>query len=129
MNIFDYFFLYSKELKKDFVLGPIERISFFQLYERASKLANYIKKELGENENIILMSHNSVFFLVAYLGIMKSGNVCVPLNPLIEQENLDYIINTTACKYFFIPPKTSEKYTFADVFIIDETKLDSILNS
>lgn len=60
---------------------------------------------------------------------MKSGNVCVPLNPLIEQENLDYIINTTACKYFFIPPKTSEKYTFADVFIIDETKLDSILNS
>lgn len=129
MNIFDYFFLYSKELKKDFVLGPIERISFFQLYERASKLANYLKKEVGENENIILMSHNSVFFLVAYLGIMKSGNVCVPLNPLIEQENLDYIINTTACKYFFIPPKTSEKYTFADVFIIDETKLDSILNS
>ena len=129
MNIFDYFFLYSKDLKKDFVLGPIEQISFDQLYERVIKLAKYLNREVGENENIILMSHNSVFFLIAYLGIMKSGNVCVPLNPLIEQENLDYIIKTTACKYFFIPQKTSEKYSFSNATLIDETKLDSILNS
>ncbi len=129
MNVFDYFFLYSKDLKKDFVLGPIEQISFDQLYERVIKLAQYLNREVGENENIILMSQNSVFFLIAYLGIMKSGNVCVPLNPLIEQENLDYIIKTTACKYFFIPQKTSEKYSFSNATLIDETKLDSILNS
>lgn len=129
MNIFDYFFLYSKDLKKDFVLGPIERISFDQLYERVIKLAQYLSGEVGENENIILMSQNSVFFLIAYLGIMKSGNVCVPLNPLIEQENLDYIIKTTGCRYFFIPSKTIEKYSFSNTTIIDEIKLDSILNS
>ncbi|MCU0364179.1 MAG: AMP-binding protein [Ignavibacteriaceae bacterium] len=87
MNVFDYFFHQSKELNKDFVLGPSERISFNHLYEKAVKLAQYLNIEVGENENIILMSQNSVYFLIAYLGIMKSGNVCVPLNPLIEQEN------------------------------------------
>lgn len=129
MNIFDYFFFYSKHLTKDFVLGPVERVSFNQLYEKSLKLAQYLNREIGEKENIILMSHNSVFFIIAYLGIMKSGNVCVPLNPLIEQENLDYIINATHCKYFFINQKTSEKYSFTNAIIIDESKLDSIINS
>jgi long-chain acyl-CoA synthetase len=129
MNVFDYFFFKSKDFKKDFVLGPFEQVTFNQLYEKAVKLAQYLNREVGENENIILMSQNSVFFLIAYLGIMKSGNVCVPLNPLIEQENLDYISQTTACKYFFVPQKTSEKYSFTNAMLFDETKLDSILNS
>ena len=129
MNVVDYFFFNSKDLKKAFVLGPIEQISFDQLYERVTKLAQYLNKEVGENENIVLMSHNSAYFLIAYLGIMKSGNVCVPLNPLIEQENLDYIIKTTACKYFFVPQKTSDKYSYSNATLIDENNLDPILNS
>ena len=74
------------------------------------------------------MSHNSVFFLIAYLGIMKAGNVCVPLNPLIEQENLDYIIKTTNCKYFFVHKRTSDKYSYSNATLIDENNLESILN-
>ena len=90
MNIFDYFFSYSKDLKKDFFLGPSEQISYCELYEKGLKLANYLNKETGENKNIILIGQNSIFFLIAYLGIMKSGNVCVPLNSVIEQKNLDF---------------------------------------
>ena len=129
MNVFDYFFLYSKDLKKDFVLGPVEQISYNQLYEKGLKLAQYLNREIGENKNIILISQNSVFFLIAYLGIMKSGNVCVPLNPVIEQENLDFITKTTGCKYFFIPKRTSEKYSLPNATIINETDLDNIINS
>lgn len=129
MNIFDYFFLQSKDLEKDFVLGQAERISFRELFEKSLKLAQYLSSLIGENQNIIIMSENSVFFLIAYLGIMKLGNVCVPLNPLIEQSNLDFIIKTTGCKYFFIPQKTVEKYSLSDGTIINETGLESILNT
>ena len=129
MNVFDYFFLYSKDLKKDFVLGPSEQISYKQLYEKALKFAQYLKKEIGENNNVILISQNSVFFLIAYLGIMKSGNVCVPLNPVIEQENLDFIIKATKCKTTFVPQRTSEKYSFPNTTIIKETDLDNLVNS
>ena len=129
MNIFDYFFSYSKKLEKDFVLGPVEQIAYDQLYEKGLKLALYLKREIGENNNVILISQNSVFFLIAYLGIMKSGNVCVPLNPVIEQENLDFIVKTTGCENFFVPRKTREKYSLPISTIINETELDNIINS
>jgi len=127
MNIFDYFFSYSKDLKKGFLLGPAEQISYSELYEKGLKLANYLNKKIGENQNIILTSQNSVFFLIAYLGIMKSGNVCVPLNPIIEQENLDFILNTTESKNVFAPRKISSKYSFSDAKIFEEINLDEIL--
>ena len=38
--------------------------------------------------NIILASPNSSFFLIVYLAILKSGNICVPLNPATEEEIL-----------------------------------------
>ena len=129
MTVFDYFFHSSKDLKKDFVLGPTEQISYSQLYEKGLKLAQYLKKEFGENNNIILISQNSVFFLIAYLGIMKSGNACVPLNPVIEQENLDFIIKATECKTFFVPQGTREKYSLPNTAVINESELDNLINS
>jgi len=128
MNIFDYFFSYSKDLKKDFILGPAEQISYNQVFEKGLKLANYLNKEIGENQNIILISQNSVFFLIAYLGIMKSGNVCVPLNPVTEQENLDFILNTTKSRYVFAPKRIRTKYSFSDAKIFEEVNLDDILD-
>jgi len=128
MNIFDYFFINLKDLKKDFILGPAEQISYSQIYEKGLKLAHYLNKEIGENQKIILISQNSVFFLIAYLGIMKSGNVCVPLNPVIEQENLDFILNTTKSKYVFAPKRIKVKYSFSNAKIFEEINLDEILD-
>jgi len=128
MNIFDYLFSDSKNLNKNFVLGPAEQISYSQIFEKGLKLANYLNKEIGENQNIILISQNSVFFLIAYLGIMKSGNVCVPLNPVIEQENLDFILNTTKSKYVFAPKRIKAKYSISNVRVFEEADLDSMVN-
>lgn len=129
MNVYDYFFHCSKELNKDFLLGPSEQISYSLLHEKGLKLAQYLKKELGENNNIILVSQNSVFFIIAYLAIMKSGNVCVPLNPVIEQENLDYIIKATECRTFFVPQRIREKYLLPNTTIFNETDLNNLVNS
>lgn len=129
MNVFDYFFVNSKDLNKDFVLGTTEQISYKKLYEKGLKLAQYLKSEVGENNNIILISHNSVFFLIAYLGIMKSGNSVVPLNPVIEQDNLDFILKATGCETIFVTQRIKDKYSLPDITIINETDLENTLNS
>lgn len=129
MNVFDYFFHNSKNLNKDFVLGTSEQISYQQLYEKGLKLAQYLKNEVGENKNILLISHNSVFFLIAYLGIMKSGNSVVPLNPVIEQDNLDFILKATECETIFVTQRIKDKYSLPDITIINETDLENTLNS
>src|SRR5690554_6699199 len=102
MNVFDYFFTHTKEMDKKFILNEGESISFEELHRRCLYLAHYLFTQLGENNKIILISSNSLFFVTCYFAIIKSGNVCVPLNPTIEQNNFNYIQDITDCKLSFI---------------------------
>jgi long-chain acyl-CoA synthetase len=104
MNVFDYLLGESGFLYKDCVLGNRERITYSELLSQSLRLARYLRETHGENHNIILISPNSLFFLVAYLAIIKSGNVCVPLNPAIEQHNLSFIASLCRTDIAFIQP-------------------------
>ncbi|CAH8282099.1 acyl-CoA synthetase (AMP-forming)/AMP-acid ligase II [Mariniflexile fucanivorans] len=121
MNVFDYLFDLTKNIEKDFLLGSKETSSFKKLYNDGIKIASYLKETIGEGQNIVLISPNSVFFITAYLGIIKSGNTCVPLNFAIEQSNLDYILNTTECSTVFITESLKHRLKFnTDIHLIDE---------
>ena len=121
MNVFDYLFYANKDLEKDFLLGSKETISFKKLYSDSLKIASYLNETIGEHQNVVLISPNSRFFLTAYLGILKSGNVCVPLNFAIEQSNLDYILNTTESTIVFIDEGLKSKLKFnSNIQLIDE---------
>ena len=128
MNVFDYFFDTTKNLKKDFVIGPKETISYTELYENSLKVASYINENYGIGENIVLISPNSVFFITVYLGILKSGNVCVPLNFAIEQENLEFILKTTDTKIAAVAKNLHSKLHFDEsTTIIDENAINEII--
>ncbi|MCX7550940.1 AMP-binding protein [Xanthomarina sp. F2636L] len=128
MNVFDYFFESTQNLKKDFLLGSKETISFNNLYKNSLKIATFLNKYVGANKNIVLISPNSEFFITAYLGILKSGNVCVPLNFAIEQDNLDFILNTTECDTVFMAKSAHSKYEIpSKIHVIEELDLQQIL--
>ena len=129
MNVFDYFFADSKEKEKDFILGPKETISYKALYKNSLILSKYLKDAFGENNSIVLISPNSVFFVTAYLAIMKSGNACVPVNPDIEPGNLDFIINVCNTKYVFITSELQNRFDLKKFTLFNEEKLNNILNS
>lgn len=129
MNAFDYFFSYSKNLTKDFVLGPAEAISFQQLFNDSLKIAAYLKGKVGENKEILLISSNSVFFIKVYLGVIKSGNICIPINPTIEQSNLDYIIGVTGSQMLFVADEIKQVLDCSAINIITEAGLKEILFS
>lgn len=129
MNVFDYFFNEKQYLEKDFVLGPKETISYRKLYSNSIQFAAYLKERIGTNKNIILICPNSVFFITTYLGILKSGNTCIPLNYAIEQENLNYILKITDSPIVIIPNGLSSKFKIdGSASIIDEDVLTKITN-
>ena len=128
MNVFDYFFSDTKEMNKKFILNEGEDISFEELYCRSLSLAHYISARLGEGNKIILISHNSLFFITCYLAIIKSGNICVPLNPSIEQENFSYIENAPQCKLTFVSNKSRLKFIIKNE-IINESILKELYDS
>ncbi len=101
MNAFDYFFENTSSLEKSFLAGN-EEISFRDLYRSSTGLSSWLKKEIGTGKNIILLSVNNLFFLKAYLAILKSGNTCIPLDPNIETDNFSYISALTRPDLIFI---------------------------
>jgi len=128
MNVFDYLFEETQDIDKDFVVGPRETVSFKKLYEDSIKVASFLSNTIGKGQKVILISPNSVFFIKAYLGILKSGNVCVPLNFDIEQSNLDYISELTDCDTVFIAGSLQRKMKFdQSISCFNEQDLDQII--
>jgi len=66
MNVFDYFFKDTKHLEKDFVIGNQETISYQDLYMNSLKVASFLKKKVGTDQNIILIKQNSVFQKIGF---------------------------------------------------------------
>jgi len=102
MNCVDYLFENTSNLQKDLILGTLENTTYLSAYEKTLLLANFIKNKIGTGKKVLLVSQNSIFWMTTYLGILKSGNICVPLNPSIEQKNFDFIAEKTKCELVFI---------------------------
>ena len=110
MNLFDYFFAETASLDKDLVLGSKETVSYQKMHADSLKLASYLQQKYGEDQKIIVIIPNSVYFITVYLAIFKSGNVCVPLNPTIEANNLKYIIDTCKSTLCFTTKRLRQNY-------------------
>jgi acyl-CoA synthetase (AMP-forming)/AMP-acid ligase II len=101
MNAFDYFFEHTSHLEKEFLVGK-EEITYKDLYSSCIHLSDWLKGQVGQNQHILLLSINNLFFLKTYLAIIKSGNICIPLDPGIEKENFIYIYDLTQPKLIFL---------------------------
>ncbi len=123
MNAIDYFFEYSKNSDKIFLLNKREQISHGDLYSKACKIALYLNNNVGSKQNILLYSTNNQFFILAYLGIIKSGNICVPINPAASKSTLDFIINETEPKIAFIQNRFVDNLNSTFIELITEELL------
>ena len=108
MNAFDYFFENTANLEKLFLTGK-EEITYKELYSSCLDLSEWIKEKVGENKHILLLSPNNLFFLKAYLAIIKSGNICIPLDPNIENENYRYISELTNPELIFVTREVEKR--------------------
>ena len=110
MNVFDYLFEQSKRLEKYLVLGPKEQASYDYIFYTSLKLATHLRKVAGTGQNILIVSENSVFFIIAYLSVLKSGNVCIPINPGLEDKLKDGIIDESSPALAFISKKYKRNF-------------------
>ena len=122
MNAFDYFFENTSGLDKQFLVGK-EEISFKNLHTNSISLASWLQNKIGQNKHVFILSHNNVFFLKVYFAILKSGNICVPLDPNIEKDNFSYISDLTKPPLIFAAHDVekrlnidSAKWIFPDTF-------------
>ncbi len=130
MNVYDYLLGQSGFLYKSFLLGNKEEALLpGTLSSDSMKLARYLVETYGQNKNILLISPNNTYFIIAYMAIIKSGNVCVPLNPSIEPDNLSFVVDLCKAKTAFIAPQLeSERWDDIDEVIYDYQELEGSVN-
>ena len=118
MNVVDYLFEKSCVFDKECILGSSETISYSALYKNVNDMSSYISDTFGAGNNILLLSENSIFFVVNYLAIIKSGNTVVLVETQISDVDLKMVIDTATPVAFFVEDnlknKVSGEYIFTE---------------
>ena len=67
------------------------RLTYQQIKELSDRFAASIRSlDVRKGDRVVLLLPNSPQFLVAYYGLLKSGAVIVPLNPLSADRELEF---------------------------------------
>ena len=74
--------------------------SFAHLEYGARAVAEQLSAlSLGNGARVAILASNSAFYLMAYLGILRSGCVCVPINKHLPAETIDFIIEDAQIEF------------------------------
>ncbi len=128
MNAIDYFFEHSKQSDNIFLKNKKEQISYKNLYEKTIKLANFINNKYGKGNKIVLCSLNSQFSIIAYLAIIKSENVCVPINPTSSESTITHIFKEINPCLIFSQKRFKNKFENKNIDVINEATLEEQLS-
>jgi len=85
--------------------GP-EALTYRELGERAARVAGALRAEgIKLGDRVAIEGHNTVGFVVSYLGALRAGAVAVPLNPHAPDRELDRELSTVEPAVVLRPPR------------------------
>jgi long-chain acyl-CoA synthetase len=82
-------------------------------------------------ERILLSCDNSLFWVGAYLGILRTGLVCVPVPTSITKEDLDYILRTTEARIAFVQSRfaVAHENRLQELRLVTDREVPSLTNA
>jgi len=129
MNAVEYFFENSKHSNELFIRNKTEQISHSELYIASHHLATHLNEKFGTGKNILLCSTNNRFLITCYLGIIGSGNVCVPINPASSASTIAFILKETKPVSAFIQKRFTQIISGKSIELSTEAELEKILSA
>ena len=92
----------NREVVTRSVEGPIVRITYAELHERARKVSDFLKSwGIQNGDRVATLAWNTGNHMETWYGIMGIGAVCHTLNPRLFPEQLVYIINHAEDRVIF----------------------------
>ena len=70
------------------------RITYRDLWENILLFSSFLYNKLNvkKGDRIAIFMPNSVQWIIAYFGIIRANAILVPINPLIAEDELNYIL-------------------------------------
>ena len=127
MNFVEYLLQCPVEDDKDFIAGVRERLSHGELRFQVDIVSKWLAKQHGSGKEMLVLADNSVFFVVAYLAIMRSGNVPLLVETKINKEELADLMSSCKPVLSFVQKRSLDRAVHG-LPSLTETDLRSILS-
>ena len=89
-----------------------QKLTYGELESRANKIAHHlIGLGIGPESKVALFLDRSPDMIVGILGVLKAGGVYVPLDTLLPQERLAYMLKDSDSNFVLVHKKYSQKMT------------------
>ena len=110
-NVAD-FLLKGKEHDKPALLTINGQFSYRDIHLAADRIAAYLSR-IGarKSDRVVLIAPNGLFWVAAYLGVLRAGLICVPLPEVVSPEDLDFILKTTGAKIALLQTRACAKFS------------------
>lgn len=107
-----------------------ESLTYFELNQKANKLAHYIRKyylqtyskELGKNEPISICVDRGLVMIISILAVLKTGATYVPLDPSNPKERLAYIIKDSKTSILITQTHLIQNFNGIPIIDINQDK-------
>lgn len=110
MNLSEAIRTWANRHGEKLALSGTNDITYLELNKAADEYSQSIKQFISNNsksQRIAILENNSVDFISALLGIIRSGNVYVLINPNLSVEQINRSMDTIQCDYYVsTSPKT-----------------------
>ncbi|MBR8537506.1 AMP-binding protein [Carboxylicivirga sediminis] len=127
MNCVDFLLQEHTHRQGDFILGRNGELTYNSLIDRVNRLAIWLKQAIGQAQNVMLIMPNSHYSIVAYLAIMKSGNVVVPLNPAIELDGFNELVKRCGSNTVFASNQVVKRLNLEMTNVLSEAAIDTVI--
>ncbi len=104
--------------------------SYRELEDAVVRVANYLRAAGGQKgDRVLLSADNSFFWVSAYLGILRSGLVCVPMPVTSSELELGYALQATEARFAFLKNFIAQQHPelFSEVSVIVGTNTPSVI--
>ncbi len=119
------YLLQSKDPSDVALLTLAGQHTYGELQNAIVRLANYLHLAgARKGERVLLLADNSFFWVSAYLGILRSGLVCVPLSTTSSDLELGYALQTTEARFAFLQESVVQRHAglLSELSVVVESK-------
>lgn len=86
-----------------------QKITYHQLKNKIDVAASYLKQYLQKEDKVILCIRNSPYFIINFFAISKNNAIVIPINFLLEENEIEYIVNDSQSKLIISDREFAEK--------------------
>lgn len=127
VNVLEYLEKSAERFPDKIVFGDIkEELTYRELLIAGQKAGTYLSSFHLRNQPIAVITNHSVGCLIAFLGVVYSGNFYVPLDEKQPQARMKAMLTVADPKVIIVPDKEDIPYGLENRIMVSREELQSV---